>query len=242
MSVQRSPDGRGANGQSQDFEASVLGEEVTELSERGPTSYEPPASSCGTAMAISVFRIAVNYRATTSSRYSVAMRKRVIGVMGGGDAASVKAMEWGYQLGQMIAQRNWVLLSGGRNTGVMDSACRGASDAGGLVIGIMPGDNADDASEAVDIAVVTAMGSARNNINVLSSDVVIACGDASPGTLSEIALALKAKRHVIFLNDDEQARSFLERAGAGLVHLASDPQAAMALADQLLPPPAEKSC
>jgi uncharacterized protein (TIGR00725 family) len=155
--------------------------------------------------------------------------------MGGGDDATPQSIEWGYQLGQLIAQHDWVLLSGGRNAGVMDSSCRGARDAGGLVIGVMPAGDADDASEAVDVAIVTGMGSARNNVNVLSSDVVIACGDASPGTLSEIGLALKAKRDVILLNSDELTRSFLERAGSGRLHLVSDPQSAIALVEKLLP-------
>src|SRR3954469_22858440 len=119
------------------------------------------------------------------------MRKKVVGVMGGGDAASDQAIAWAFELGALIAQRNYVLLSGGRNAGVMDAVSRGAKDVGGFVVGVLPGSSSADASEAVDVAIVTGMGSARNNINVLSSDVIVSCGEISAGTLSEIALALK---------------------------------------------------
>lgn len=162
------------------------------------------------------------------------MRKYVIGVMGGSDAASELAVEWAYELGAEIARRNWVLLTGGRSVGVMDAASRGAKEAGGLVIGVIPGGDSEDVSDAVDVAIVTGMGSARNNINVLSSDVVISCGETSAGTLSEIALAVKAKKPVVMLSNDAEARAFLERTGAGLVHLASDPQNALAVAATLI--------
>ena len=73
-----------------------------------------------------------------------------------------------------------------------------------MTLAILPTNSkTDDVSDGVDIAVVTDMGSARNNINVLSSDVVVACGKGGAGTLSEIALALKAERNVILLTDDQ---------------------------------------
>ena len=162
------------------------------------------------------------------------MRRPVIGVMGGGDDASENAIEWAYQLGQLIAQRDWVLLSGGRKVGVMHSSCKGAKAAGGLVVGVLPGNNADDASDAVDVVIATGMGSARNNVNVLSSDVVIACGETSVGTLSEIGLAIKAKRPVVLLNDDKSTRSFLSGLCGDLLHLASSPEEAIGLVEELL--------
>jgi uncharacterized protein (TIGR00725 family) len=152
------------------------------------------------------------------------MRRPIIGVMGGGVVSpEVEAMA--YDLGQRIAQQGWVLLNGGRNVGVMDASARGARDAGGLTVGILPGESTRDASPAIDIPIMTDMGSARNNINVLSSDVVVVCqGEA--GTLSEIALALKAGKPVIVLGFDA-GTSFDAYAERGLLHHAATPDAAI---------------
>ena len=124
----------------------------------------------------------------------------IIGVMGGGKASSDDA-EAAYRLGSLIAKQGWVLLNGGRNAGIMEASARGAKDHGGITVGILPDDNYDNLSECIDIPILTGMGSARNSINVLSSNIVVACpGEA--GTLSEIALALKNKRQVILLKFD----------------------------------------
>lgn len=127
-------------------------------------------------------------------------RKIIIGVMGGG-AASRSDLDAAYRLGQLIAQNGWVLLNGGRAAGIMDASARGARDAGGLTVGVLPGDDHAGMSASIDIPILTGMGSARNMINVLSSDVVVACPGGA-GTISEIALALKSARPVILLNFD----------------------------------------
>ncbi|HEX3733141.1 MAG TPA: TIGR00725 family protein [Mycobacteriales bacterium] len=162
------------------------------------------------------------------------MRKTVIGVMGAGEHASPQAVQWARELGSLIAAEGWVLLSGGRDMGVMDAVSHGAHESDGLVIGIMPGPDAQDASAAVDVAIVTGMKSARNNINVLSSDVVIACGNTEPGTLSEIALALKARKPVVLLTEDGEARQFLERIGKGMLQPAESPREAIEQVRHLL--------
>ncbi len=128
-------------------------------------------------------------------------RRPVIGVMGGAAVdASVQAAAC--ELGRAIAAHGWVLLNGGRNCGVMAASARGAKEGGGLVVGILPGDNADGASPALDIAIVTGLGDARNLVNVLSSDVVIAMTGGA-GTTSEVALALKNGRRVVLLGFDD---------------------------------------
>jgi uncharacterized protein (TIGR00725 family) len=162
------------------------------------------------------------------------MRRPVIGVMGGGDHASPEAIAWAEQLGRAIAAQGWVLLSGGRNAGVMDAASRGAHDNGGLVIGVLPGSDTSEVSDAVDVAIVTGLGNARNSVNVLSSDVVIACGETSAGTLSEVALAVKAGKPVVLLSTDDEAREFLQRIGEGRVYLSSAPEEAVERARALL--------
>jgi uncharacterized protein (TIGR00725 family) len=80
----------------------------------------------------------------------------------------------------------------------MEAASRGARLAGGMTVGIMPGPSADDANEYVTIPIVTDMGQARNVINVLSGNAVIALPGAE-GTLSEIATALKSDIVVVAL-------------------------------------------
>ncbi len=126
------------------------------------------------------------------------MRKPVVGVMGGSKASEgVAAMA--EELGKLIAQHGWILLNGGRDTGVMAASARGAKLAGGTVIGILPGKDAKKAAPDLDIAIVTGMvADGRNLINVLSSDVVIAC-PGRLGTMSEVILALNASKPVILL-------------------------------------------
>lgn len=147
-------------------------------------------------------------------------RSAVIGVMGAGEGARPQDMKTAFELGQSIARQGWVLLSGGRNAGVMDAVSKGAKAEGGLTIGIVPEANKKTLSDAVDVGIVTGMGSARNNINVLSSDVVVACGFGGSGTTSEIALALKSGKSVILLNDRPESRAFFKTLGGSSVHTA----------------------
>ena len=121
----------------------------------------------------------------------------VIGVMGGA-IVSDETLEHAHRIGQLIAEHDWVLLNGGRNAGVMAASALGAHEAGGLVVGILPGDSTTGAALGVNIAIPTGMGDARNAINVLSSHVVVAL-QGGPGTVSEIALALKAGRSVVLI-------------------------------------------
>ena len=157
------------------------------------------------------------------------MSRVVVGVMGPGEDADDDAIAIAFELGRLIALEGWVLLTGGRDTGVMDAACRGAKTGGGLTVGILPGADVDGMSEAVDIPILTGMGQARNNINVLSSRVLFACG-IGPGTASEIALALKAGKHVILLNCSEEGTVFFKALGKEKVFVASQPDEAIAIA------------
>jgi hypothetical protein len=161
------------------------------------------------------------------------MRKIVIGVMGPGEKATIDDVENAYQLGQLIAARGWVLLTGGRKVGVMDAASRGAKASGGLTVGILPNNNLEAVSEAVDIAIVTDMGNARNNINVLSADVVIACG-MGIGTASEVALALKNDKSVILLTQERENTKFFTRLGKERIFVADKPETAIAIANNIL--------
>lgn len=107
----------------------------------------------------------------------------------GGSTCSDEDARVAEAVGREIARRGAVLVCGGLG-GVMEAACRGAKSAGGLTIGILPGDDRRSANPHVDVPVVTGMGHARNAIVVKSAQAVIAV-DGSYGTLSEIALALQ---------------------------------------------------
>ena len=160
------------------------------------------------------------------------MANTIIGVMGPG-RADTSEREAAYELGKRIAAEGWTLLTGGRSSGVMEAASKGAREAGGLTVGVLPGPGRSGMSEFVDVPIVTGMGSARNNINVLSSDLVIACG-AGMGTTSEIMLAAKARKPVILLKQTEAAEAFLKQFKTDLFYFASTPSEAVDLAKQLL--------
>jgi uncharacterized protein (TIGR00725 family) len=161
------------------------------------------------------------------------MRKPIVGVMGPGAGATPAAIETAYEVGRQIALQGWVLLTGGRNTGVMHAANQGAKQANGLTIGILPGVEASEASSAVDIPILTGMSSARNHINILSSQVIIACGMGC-GTASEIALALKAAKPVILLNVEPIAQAFFQQLTTVPVHCAANPTEAIVISVNLL--------
>jgi len=100
-------------------------------------------------------------------------------------------------VGREIALRGAVLVCGGRG-GVMEAACRGAKETGGLTVGILPGTNRSEANVYVDVPIVTGLGEARNAVVVRTADAVVAVSGGY-GTLSEIGLALKMKRPVVGL-------------------------------------------
>lgn len=158
-------------------------------------------------------------------------RTRIIGVMGGG-TASPEVLAAARRLGALIAERGWVLLNGGRNSGVMEASAQGAREMGGLTIGILPGTDRQNVSAFIDIPIVTGMGQARNSINVLSSDIVVACPGGA-GTLSEIALAIKGGKPVILLGYSKESgiESF---APPGLLHHADSPDTAVDIISRLI--------
>jgi uncharacterized protein (TIGR00725 family) len=140
------------------------------------------------------------------------MGKSIVGVMGPGENASPDENEMAFELGKAIAEQGWVLLTGGRSFGIMEAAMRGAHEANGLTIGILPNDTPANSSTHADIKIVTGMGSARNIINVLSSHVIVVIGMAA-GTASEVAIAIKANKKIILLGQDETTIRFFKNIG-----------------------------
>ncbi|MFI7588451.1 TIGR00725 family protein [Spongisporangium articulatum] len=95
--------------------------------------------------------------------------------------------DYARQVGVLLAKAGAVVICGG-GTGVMAAVAAGARSAGGLVVGIRPGDDKEGASPDLSVTIVTNLGEARNAVIVWSADAVIAIG-GSWGTLSEVALA-----------------------------------------------------
>ncbi|MFH0916845.1 MAG: TIGR00725 family protein [bacterium] len=155
------------------------------------------------------------------------MKPAYISVIGGGrcGAAQYALAE---EVGRLVAREGATLVCGGL-AGVMEAAARGAKEAGGTTIGILPGHDRAPANPYLDHVLTTGMGHARNLAVVSSGDAVIAIG-GEYGTLSEIGLAAKIGRPVVILagwrlQNDE---------GAEGVWYAASPDEAIALVRRAL--------
>jgi len=141
-----------------------------------------------------------------------------VAVVGPGDGAAVAVLDVAEEVGARLASRGAVVVCGGLG-GIMAAACRGAREAGGTTLGLLPGSDRSAANAWVSIVVATGLGELRNGLVVRAADAVIAVGGGY-GTLSEIAFALKAGKAVVGLGGWEIPG----------VLVASDPAAAVALA------------
>lgn len=101
------------------------------------------------------------------------------------------------RIGNIVAKVGAVLVCGGLG-GVMEAAARGAKEAGGTTIGLLPGIDKSDANPYIDIALPTSIGFARNAMVACSADIIVAL-PGSYGTSSEISYGLVYKRPVIDL-------------------------------------------
>jgi uncharacterized protein (TIGR00725 family) len=151
-----------------------------------------------------------------------------IGVIGGNEVSPAVATQ-AETVGREIARRGGTVVCGGMG-GVMEAACKGATDAGGLTIGILPGDSRAQANACVRIPIITGIGYARNVAVVRTSQAIIAV-DGSYGTLSEIAYALQAGIPVIGLGT---WRVSLDDNEADAIHRATTPEEAVEKAFALL--------
>jgi hypothetical protein len=142
-----------------------------------------------------------------------------VAVVGPGEATGEETRT-AADVGRRLATAGAVVVCGGLG-GVMEGACRGAKEAGGTTVGILPGPDRAAANEFVDVAIATGLGEARNALVVRAADALIAIG-GSWGTLSEIALALRTGKRVIGLGTWDLPREGVEPAG--------DAAAAVALA------------
>ena len=124
------------------------------------------------------------------------VKKRQILVIGNNtNGCTPKHEKIAYDIGVEIAKSDSVLITGGLG-GVMAAASRGAHDANGLAIGIIPQDDPSVANEFCDIVIPTGMGLTRDYLNALSADGVIIVGGGS-GTLSEACASYMYKKPMV---------------------------------------------
>ncbi len=132
----------------------------------------------------------------------------IVAVVGGSDCTSAEAV-LAEELGGRLAHGGAVVVCGGL-TGVMEAVAKGVRAAGGLTIGILPGNDARDANTYIDVPLATGMGEMRNALLVRVAGAIVAIGGGT-GTLSEIALALRIGTPVVGLHDNFAGLASLPR-------------------------------
>ncbi|HEV8670670.1 MAG TPA: TIGR00725 family protein [Candidatus Limnocylindria bacterium] len=158
------------------------------------------------------------------------------------DPVPPQALRAGEEVGRLLAERGAVVVTGGLS-GVMEAVSRGAKNAGGLVIGILPGVDKRDANQYVDVAITTGMGWMRNTLVVRAADAVIMISGGI-GTLNELTVAYEDKPTVILegtggWSDRIRAIAYkgkhLDEAGTSELRFATTPAEAVDLALSLAP-------
>lgn len=153
------------------------------------------------------------------------------------DPVPEKALRMAEEVGRLIAERKGIVVTGGLS-GVMEAVSRGAKNAGGMVIGILPGFDKLEANEFVDIAITTGMGWMRNTLTVRAADAVIMISGGI-GTLNELTVAYELKPTVILegsggwsdrIREVAYSGKHLEEAGIAELHFAKTPEEAVDLA------------
>ena len=120
----------------------------------------------------------------------------VVAVVGSG-SASAEQLSAAREVGRLLGERGCVVVTGGLG-GVMAAASEGAASCGAVVVGLLPGLDRADANEWVGVPIPTGMGELRNGLVVRAAEGLVAVG-GELGTLSEVALALKAGKPVVGL-------------------------------------------
>ncbi len=171
--------------------------------------------------------------------------KYTIGIIGAstsnGFQPGKNALISAYKTGQLIAQNDAVLVCGGMS-GVMEAACRGASEAGGITVGLLPGDDKTGANAYVDVALPTGVGLMRNVLTVRACDAVIMISGGL-GTLNELTVALNERKVPAIvltgtggwsdrIKDIAYDGRYLDERRSTPIHFAATPEEAVQLALQ----------
>jgi uncharacterized protein (TIGR00725 family) len=158
-------------------------------------------------------------------------RVTYVAVCGPGRASHEEAA-WAEDVGRRLAHAGAIVVCGGLG-GVMEAAARGASQAGGAALGLLPGTDREGANPYLTASVPTGMGEARNALVVRAADSLIAIAGEF-GTLSEIALALKLGTPVVGLGTWELSKG--DGAVEDPIVRADTPEQAVSLALELAGP------
>ncbi len=160
--------------------------------------------------------------------YYAAMKgtpQSIIGIMGSIQATETE-LERARTMGAAVAKEGWVTLTGGEHRGVMHAAAEGAANAGGLTVGILPGNRSHGVSPHIHLPIFTGIGSARNITNVLTSQVVVVVSTLTPGTLLEVTAAALAGVPLVFFGPTESEVTFMQAHRARCV-VANTPEEAI---------------
>ena len=155
-------------------------------------------------------------------------KQKFVSVIGSSQATAGE-LKLAEEVGRELARRGAVLVCGGLG-GIMEAACHGASEEGGVTIGILPGDDRKQANPYVQFPIVTGIGYARNASVAKTGQAVIAIGGIY-GTLSEIAYALQNGTPVIGLGTWSLSRN--GRAEESIIAM-DDPVEAVSKALELI--------
>lgn len=157
-------------------------------------------------------------------------KKIQILIIGHNGSITPEVAKIAYETGAEVAKSGAVLITGGME-GVMKEACRGAKDAGGLTVGIIPQSDPSFANEYCDIVIPSGMGLARDFLNALSGDGVIIIGGGS-GTLSETCAAYMHKRPIVAIKNsggiaEKYADQYIDHRKSLLIIGVSSPKEAV---------------
>jgi len=165
---------------------------------------------------------------TAQSNYKRLIQVLVIG--SDGDHCPQTTYDAAKEVGAQIAARNAITVTGGLG-GVMEAACRGAKEKGGMVVGIIPNEDMSYANPYCDIIIPTGIGFARNFITAYSADVAIVVGGGA-GTYIEACVAYQKGKPIVALTGtggtaDKIADTFLDDRKTVKVISASSPKDAV---------------
>jgi uncharacterized protein (TIGR00725 family) len=159
------------------------------------------------------------------------VRKIQIAVIGyNKDRCTETARDVAYEVGKEIALSGSILVCGGLG-GVMESACRGAKEYGGITVGIIPQEDFFYANEFCDIVMCTGIGYARDFIVASSADGIIAVG-GGVGTLIELSVGYMTRKVIVTIAgsggvSDMYGGKFLDERQRVPVSIAKDAKTAV---------------
>lgn len=129
------------------------------------------------------------------------MKKQAQVTVIGNATADKELSAFAYKIGLLLGKLQVITITGGKG-GVMEAVAKGVSETGGISVGLLPGENKDESNKYNSIIIPTGIGFARNSMNVLAGDIIIAIGGGA-GTLSEIAYAWVYNKPVFCYDKEE---------------------------------------